>query len=43
MRNYAPTLLALFLASIYGLATGNMLVVGLAFSGYYINDYLTQE
>lgn len=43
MKNYLLTVIALFLASIYGLATSNMLIVGLAFSGYYINDYLTQE
>ncbi len=43
MKNYLFVVTALFLASIYGLATSNILVVGLAFSGYYINDYLTQE
>lgn len=43
MKNYFLVISALFLASIYGLATSNMLIVGLAFSGYYINDYLTQE
>ena len=43
MKNYLLVISALFLASIYGLATSNMLIVGLAFSGYYINDYLTQE
>ncbi len=43
MNNYIIALFALFLASIYGLATSNILVVGLAFMGYYVNDYLTQE
>ena len=43
VKTYLLVVVALFLASIYGLATSNMLVVGLAFSGYYINDYLTQE
>ena len=43
MSRYVLTILALFLTSIYGLATSNMLVVVLAFSGYYINDYLNKE
>jgi hypothetical protein len=43
VKTYLLVVVALFLASIYGLATSNILVVGLAFSGYYINDYLTQE
>lgn len=43
MKNYLFVVVALFLASIYGLATSNMLVIGLSLSGYYINDYLNQE
>ena len=43
MRLYATVTLALFLASVYGLMTSNMPVVGLAFAGYYLNDYLVKE
>jgi hypothetical protein len=40
---YTTITFILFLVSVYGLATSNMLIVGLAFLGYYINDYLIKE
>jgi hypothetical protein len=43
VNNYIIALFALFLASIYGLATSNILIVGLALTGYYVSDHLTQE
>jgi hypothetical protein len=43
VRLYTTVTFALFLASVYGLATSNMLVVGLSFAGYYLNDYLVKE
>jgi hypothetical protein len=43
VRLYATVTLALFAASVYGLAMGNVLIVGLAFAGYYLNDYLVKE
>jgi len=40
---YILVTIALFSISLYGLATGNILVVGLAFIGYYANDHLVKE
>ena len=43
MIPYILVTLALFSISLYGLATGNNFVVGLAFIGYYANDHLVKE
>jgi hypothetical protein len=43
MALYTTVTFVLFLVSVYGLATSNVLLVGLAFAGYYLNDYLVKE
>lgn len=40
---YILVTVALFSISLYGLATANIFVVGLAFLGYYVNDHLVKE
>lgn len=43
MISYILVTVALFSISLYGLATANIFVVGLAFMGYYVNDHLVKE
>lgn len=43
MIPYILVTLTLFSISLYGLATANIFVIGLAFIGYYANDHLVKE
>jgi hypothetical protein len=43
MISYIFVTATLFSISLYGIATGNILVVGFAFMGYYINDQMVKE